>query len=114
MTHARRRDGNQSEIVETLRKLGWYVIDLAGVAELVHCVPGAGPGGLPDLLISKDDRIVFVEVKRPGEKRSLLQGRFADLWPGDVVVVRSVEDCLALGESRYIIGIIASWPGWPE
>ena len=108
MSHSRRRDANQAEIVETLRKLGWYVIDLAGVAELVHCVPGAGPGGLPDLLISKltgaDDRTLFVEVKVPGEKRILLQEQFADLWPGYVAVVRSVEDCLALdrGEFAYV------------
>ena len=99
MTHSRRRDANQAEIVEALRTLGWYVIDLAGVAELVRCVPGAGPGGLPDLLISREsdeETTVFVEIKRPGEKRSALQEQFADLWPGIVYLITSVEDCLAL------------------
>lgn len=89
-------------IVRMAERNGWYVTKLHG-----------GPmqkAGLPDLLMLKDGRAVFLEVKQPGlGKKSdptLLQQRRMDEIRArggcDCFVVRSVDD------AEYVLGLAES------
>lgn len=54
----------QSDIVDTLKARGWFVIRLKAT----------NPPGVPDLLVIKDGRHIFIEVKRnAGGKITKLQ-----------------------------------------
>ena len=53
----------QSQITDTLKDLGFYVIRLVL----------AQPNGCPDLIAIRNGKTVFVEVKQPGEKARKLQ-----------------------------------------
>lgn len=75
-----RSDGNQAEIVKTLRKLGYRVRSLQNVG-----------GGMPDLLVCRRGQLELIEVKAGKGKLRQSQIEFqAEGWP--VRVVRSVED----------------------
>ncbi len=91
-------DGNQAEIVEALEKFGWTVISLARLG-----------GGVPDLLCAKSWRTVLVEVKTAtGRLRAVQQG-FRIAWPGELWVVRSVEDVQALNKREWPYRIIGGY-----
>jgi hypothetical protein len=80
-------DANHAEVVEALRKLPCEVLSLAQLG-----------GGVPDLLALFRGRLVFLEVKQPGEKQNAAQIKFAERWP--VAVVRSgPEAVLAVVEA---------------
>ena len=53
----------QSRIIKRLEAQGYYVVKLILTNK----------NGIPDLLVLKDGRTFFVEVKRPGEKPRPLQ-----------------------------------------
>jgi Holliday junction resolvase len=53
----------QSRIIKRLEAQGYYVIKLILTNK----------NGIPDLLLLKDGKASFVEVKRPGEKPRALQ-----------------------------------------
>ena len=84
MNHGK-RDGNQAEIVEALRKVGASVLDLADVGR-----------GCPDLLVGYAGHDWLVEVKTPTGKLTADEVVFAQTWRGHICVVRSVEDALAV------------------
>ena len=95
MTHARKVDVNQGDIVKALRKAGFSVLSLSGVK-----------GGCPDLLVG--GRIpggrhgiecnILLEVKSPkreGHKQLTPdQEHFHRAWKGPIFIVRSVDEAL--------------------
>jgi len=83
-------DGNQAEIVEALEKFGWTVISLARLG-----------GGVPDLLCAKQWRTVLVEVKTASGRLRAVQEGFRIAWPGELWVVRSVDDVLAMNKREW-------------
>lgn len=84
MNHGK-RDANQAEIVEALRKAGASVHDLADVGK-----------GFPDLLVGYAGREWLMEVKAPDGELTPDQVDFIQTWHGAVHVVRSVDDALAM------------------
>lgn len=79
-------DGNQSIIVETLRKAGYAVLHLHAVGR-----------GCPDLLVSKGQDMWLVEVKLPKGKLNDRQVEFHSKWHGKpIVIVHSPEEALLL------------------
>lgn len=89
MRRAARVDGNHSEIVAGLRKIGARVVDLSKVGE-----------GVPDILAGMAGRWVLIEIKdpsQPANKRKLnaAQVRFhAEHSDLPLAVVLTVEDAI--------------------
>jgi hypothetical protein len=96
MRHAPRKDYNHAEIVGAIRDAGGAVIDSSAMGR-----------GFPDLIVCTKSRLtVLAEIKNPKSgygKQGLnkLQAKFAEVWPGVVVVLRTVEDAVALVNDRY-------------
>lgn len=86
MNHGK-RDANQAEIVEALRKAGASVLDLADVGH-----------GCPDLLVGYAGRdwLILMEIKTPTGKLTPDEVLFAQTWHGHVYVVRSIDEALAV------------------
>ncbi len=86
MTHPK-ADGNQTQIVEDLRKLGYKVLILTRVKD-----------GCPDLLVA-DPRIRrqwLVELKVKGGKLTPDEEDFLAQWPDGLwCIARTTEDILA-------------------
>ena len=85
MTHPR-TDANQGEIVDGLRKAGYWVFITSGV----KC-------GYPDLTVIMPGAVALLEVKRKGEKLTPQEGDFherAGAMYSPVFVVYSLEDAL--------------------
>ena len=93
---AKKRDENEPEIVQALKRVGAGVIQLSGSA------------GLPDLLVHFQGRTILMEVKQDGTPRvktNHRQGRdgldpdqfdfFAAWRGGPLVVVKTVDEALA-------------------
>lgn len=80
---AAKRDGNESDIIAALKRVGVGVQPLS--AE-----------GVPDLLCVFRNRLHLIEVKMPGEKLTPAQEAWHRSWPGPVSVVRSVEEALSV------------------
>lgn len=80
-------DDNQKAIIAALRKQGYSVQSLAGTGR-----------GVPDLLVGAVNRNILLEVKNPqGRNRSTpYQVEWAAKWQGQMAVVRSVEEALAV------------------
>lgn len=53
----------QSRIIKRYEAQGWFVVKLVLTSK----------PGIPDLLCLKDGKVIFIEVKRPGEKPRPLQ-----------------------------------------
>lgn len=82
---AARTDANQPEIVEALRKSGWYVLI---VSQLKNCC---------DVIASKKGRTVAIEIKdgsRQKSERQLTEGeeKFRRSWQGEYALIEKVED----------------------
>lgn len=87
---AAKTDANQAAIVAALRAAGCTV-------ESLHRVGG----GVPDLLVGYRGRNMLLEAKdgsKPPSARKLLPGqvRWHAAWKGDVHVVESVDEALAV------------------
>lgn len=80
MKHGR-RDANQQEIVEALRKIGATVIDLADVGK--DC---------PDILVGYMDKNYLIEIKTPNGNLASGQKDFWVHWRGQTAVARSIKD----------------------
>jgi hypothetical protein len=86
MTHARRVDGNQKEIVKALHspEHNYNVIPVFRVG----C-------GFPDLLVvSKSNIPVLLELKMPGEKLTTDEKLFHANYTAPLCIVRSAEEAL--------------------
>lgn len=71
-------DANHFDIVKDFEKLGCSVCDLAGVG-----------GGVPDLLVARNNITVLVEVKTDEGSLELSQIHFDDAWKGLIYLVRN-------------------------
>lgn len=84
---AKRVDGNQRAIVDSLRQVGCSVLDLSPIGH-----------GCPDLLVGHPatGRLRLLEVKNPQGKNRVndLQRQWHEGWPGLVAIVRSPEEAL--------------------
>jgi hypothetical protein len=79
MTYARRKDGNQTEVVNALRKAGYpcYLTFRLG-------------RGFPDtLVLSKADIAVLLEIKVPGEGLTPDEVKFHAGYTGPIEIVES-------------------------
>ncbi len=80
---AARTDSNQQAIVDAYRAVGWVVFDTHRTG-----------GGYPDLHIAKDGRSILIECKVPGGRLTPAEREFIENWPGELYVVRSVDEAL--------------------
>lgn len=83
-------------ISKHLRRRGWLV-------HKNHGGPMVAPGW-PDLICIKAGRVVFLEVKRPGERPTKIQEHVLGQLAGQQVpasVVYSVEDAIKFCESGF-------------
>ena len=80
--YAAKTDDNQQEIIDALRKIGCSVVVI----------------GTPvDLLCGYRRKNILLEVKRPGEKpRTLAQRKLLETWRGQVDIVTSPEQAIAI------------------
>lgn len=88
MTYARRTDSTHAAVRDTLRKLGYVVIDTSRVGS-----------GFPDLMLcgrgqADTPEVVLVEVKAKTGRLRASQERFRENWPGRYVVLRSAEEAI--------------------
>lgn len=101
MTELRRprhtkRDANQQEIIYDLRRLGFFVLDLADVG-----------GRVLDIFVCGHDvhwewRWLAVEVKTLAGRLTAKQKRFFERWPdAPAIVAQTTEDVLR-------------WYGWED
>lgn len=72
-------------VVEALRKIGARVLHLHQVGN-----------GCPDLLACFRGRNVLLEVKAPGEKPNKEQLEFIACWGGELHIVHSPEEAVAV------------------
>lgn len=82
-----RVDANQPEIVAAARAAGATVQHLHPVGR-----------GCPDLLVGYHGINLLVEVKVPGEDLTIQQRNWHESWRGQKVVVRTIEELLAIME----------------
>ena len=80
-----RVDANQREIVAALRGAG---ADVHVTSDLGH--------GFPDLCVGWDGQNLLIEIKRPGALLTADELRWHRDWRGQVAVVHSVEEAVAL------------------
>ena len=85
MSYPKRADTNQAAIVLELRKLGYSVQHLHTVG-----------GGCPDIVVGRDGRNWLFEIKTRGGKLTQDEAIFFEVWRGQVNVIYSVEDALAI------------------
>ena len=83
MTAPRRVDGNQAEIVAALRAVGVWVWDTHELGL-----------GFPDLVTWYQGVFRLIEVKTPTGRLTDWEKAFIGACPGEVHIVRSVEDAL--------------------
>lgn len=81
-----RVDGNQKEMVEALRNLGYSVLILSNVGK-----------GCPDLLVGRNRLNLLVELKDPAQppsKRRLTEDevKFFQSWQGLVLKAETIEE----------------------
>jgi hypothetical protein len=94
MRYAAKADRNQPEIVTALRKIGAKVIPTHTVGQ-----------GFPDLVVDYGGRTFLLEIKdgeKPPSARKLTpaQETFHAAWTGEIHVVDSIEQALAVTMGR--------------
>lgn len=85
---AKRTDHNQAEIIQALRAIGCSVQDLSQLGK-----------GCPDLLVGYRMRNYLIEVKNCEDRAPRLTSCEEDWireWRGQVAVITSVEDAIAV------------------
>jgi Holliday junction resolvase len=87
--HRGRVDANQALIAEALRSAGVGVCVLSGAGD-----------GIPDLLCANHERTWLMEVKTEHGELTVDQSRFFARWPGEIQLVRTVDDALATIRTR--------------
>jgi hypothetical protein len=90
MKYAAKADRNQPEIVAALRKFGAKVTPTHTVGQ-----------GFPDLVVAFNGRTFLLEIKdgaKPPSARKLTpdQEKFHAAWTGEIHVVESIEQALAV------------------
>lgn len=86
--HGAKRDSNEAEIVEFLRKHGCTVDRISGT-------------GVPDLLVGYHGKNILMEVKMPGKKLTPAQEKWHSEWRGQKAVVENVADAIEIFNHYY-------------
>jgi len=94
MKYAAKADRNQPEVVAALRKIGAKVVPTHTLGQ-----------GMPDLVVAYDGRTFLLEIKdgeKPPSARKLTpaQETFHAAWTGEIHVVDSIEQALAVTMGR--------------
>lgn len=89
--HTGRTDANQQAIVQALRHAGVSVCSLAGCGD-----------GVPDLLCSILGRTLLIEAKTGKGALTPAQEAFVVGWQGELHIVRSVDQALAVALGRKV------------
>jgi Holliday junction resolvase len=89
-----RKDSNHKEIVDALRDMGISVLDTSQLGN-----------GAPDIVIGFRGKSILIEIKdgnKPPSQRKLTkdEGIFQSTWKGEYVVVKSLDEVLALLKSE--------------
>ena len=85
MTYPKRADTNQAAIVLALRQAGYSV-------QMLHTVGS----GCPDIVVGHNGTNYLFEIKSRGGKLTQGEAIFFEVWRGQVNVIYSVEDALAI------------------
>lgn len=85
MRRAAKVDENQTEIVEALRKAGRQVLISSQIGK-----------GFPDIIVGYNGKNFLLEIKIEKGKLTPDQEKFFQAWRGQVAIVRTVEEALAL------------------
>lgn len=93
---AARKDLNHDEIRSAFERLGWYWRDTFQLGQ-----------GFPDGVASREGINLLVEVKSNGGKLSCMEAAYHQACPGPIVIVRSVDDVIAI-DAQYRCG---QWTG---
>ena len=83
LRRANKRDINQQQITNALRKAGFSVLDISRCG-----------GAAPDLVVSKKGFTMLVEIKSGNNKPRQNQVEFADNWQGLVMTAHNVNEVL--------------------
>jgi hypothetical protein len=86
--HSAKRDSNEAEIVEFLRKHGCTVDRISGT-------------GVPDLLVGYRGIKILMEVKMTGKKLRPAQEEWHSYWRGQRTVVETVFDAALVLMDSY-------------
>ena len=86
---ARRTDANHNAIAEAFESLGWSVHRTNGDWDLT-----VGYGGLTTLVEVKDGK-----KSKSRRKLTLREQKFHDTWRGEILIVSSIEDVLAVHQA---------------
>lgn len=86
--YACRKDANHDSIADMFRFLGWEVEETYQHAQYTP--------GFPDLIVERDGRVLWVEVKIPRSGLTRQEQAFAARHAETYRVVKSVDDVLAL------------------
>lgn len=81
----KRIDANQPAIVRELRQLGATVLHLHTLGK-----------GCPDILVGHKGKLFLFEIKGPKGLLTAEQACWHTLWRGQVAVIRSIEDAMAV------------------
>jgi hypothetical protein len=84
--HGAKRDTNERDIVEYLRRSGCTVDRISGT-------------GVPDLLVGYHGLNILIEVKMPGKKLRPAQEIWHNGWRGQKAVVETIDDAASVIES---------------
>ena len=84
--YAKRRDANESEIVDALTAAGYDVLRID-----TPC----------DLVVGWQAHNIFLEVKGPGGRLTPEQKKFHARWPGQIAVVETAEEALEVVRECY-------------
>ena len=87
---ARKKDSNHDLIAEAFRKCGWYWID---TYQFAYFKPGWFDG-----MAIRNGIVLGVEIKAGKGILTPDEEAFHREWPGPIVIVRNIEDVLALTE----------------
>ena len=82
--YAQKRDTNEPEIVNALKKIGASVTILSG----------SSAPGVPDLLVGYRNKTYLIEVKYKKNGLTPDQKLWHSNWVGQVAIVRSVDEVL--------------------
>ena len=85
MSHWKKVDHNQADIVSALRSVGVSVQSLASIGK-----------GCPDLVAARHEKAWMIEVKGPKGKLTDDQIEWIGNWRGVVHVIRTVDEALQL------------------
>lgn len=81
--YAAKRDSNEREIIDALKRIGAEVIELSAK-------------GVPDILVGFRGKNYLFEIKSDKGKLTPDQVKFHQIWTGQVEIIRTVDEALTI------------------